>query len=334
MSPRGSSFASTARTKRSLVLFWIALFVLSMGLQYVAAIAPRAALAAGTPVVTLESGTNGCQGVLPTPGSANTNKRLISGSLVPGGTATFEISFPVNAADVGGDFAITDCVFIGGTAALKYTVAFVPNNVDYLLVFTLQIPAGTPIGAEYCNYAKTTQSPSASPASNRKAGPACFVVGGNISVLKTDEAGVALPGAEFHVVCTLPTTTAFLPETIINGVSYASTSGKVIDVTATTGDGSPIPRGRIVIQAPEGTQCVITETKAPAGYIIAADKSVTLTATSAGVDHTFVDTQANPHLKITKSATETTYTKVGDVINYTIVATNDGNVTLHNVTVT
>ena len=42
----------------------------------------------------------------------------------------------------------------------------------------------------------------------------------------------------------------------------------------------------------------------------------------------------NPHLSITKTATEANYDSVGDVIHYTIVATNDGNVTLHNVTVT
>src|SRR2546425_360535 len=34
-----------------------------------------------------------------------------------------------------------------------------------------------------------------------------------------------------------------------------------------------------------------------------------------------------PHLKITKEANPTTYTHVGDVISYKIVATNDGNVT-------
>src|SRR6185436_9521234 len=33
----------------------------------------------------------------------------------------------------------------------------------------------------------------------------------------------------------------------------------------------------------------------------------------------------NPHLAITKDATEASYDAVGDVINYTIVATNDGN---------
>ena len=109
------------------MFFWIALFIWSLALQYVSAIAPRPALAAG-PVVTLEDGIAGCNGVRPTPGSENTNKRLIGGSLTPGGTATFEISFPVDAADVGGDFAITDCVFIDGTAVLKYSVAFVPEQ--------------------------------------------------------------------------------------------------------------------------------------------------------------------------------------------------------------
>src|SRR4051794_26545547 len=64
MSSRGTSFGLTARTRKSLVFFWTALFVLSMALQYAAAIAPKPALAAG-PVVTLESGTNGCNGVRP-----------------------------------------------------------------------------------------------------------------------------------------------------------------------------------------------------------------------------------------------------------------------------
>ena len=36
----------------------------------------------------------------------------------------------------------------------------------------------------------------------------------------------------------------------------------------------------------------------------------------------------SPHLSITKVATETSYDAVGQVIHYTIVATNDGNMTL------
>jgi len=42
----------------------------------------------------------------------------------------------------------------------------------------------------------------------------------------------------------------------------------------------------------------------------------------------------NPHLSITKDATEQSFSKVGDVIHYQITATNDGNVTLHNLDVT
>jgi uncharacterized repeat protein (TIGR01451 family) len=42
----------------------------------------------------------------------------------------------------------------------------------------------------------------------------------------------------------------------------------------------------------------------------------------------------NPLLTISKEANVSTYDSVGDVISYTIVATNDGNVTLHNVLVT
>jgi uncharacterized repeat protein (TIGR01451 family) len=42
----------------------------------------------------------------------------------------------------------------------------------------------------------------------------------------------------------------------------------------------------------------------------------------------------NPHLTITKDASPTTFSSVGQVISYTIVATNDGNTTLAAVTVT
>src|SRR4029079_17226827 len=41
-----------------------------------------------------------------------------------------------------------------------------------------------------------------------------------------------------------------------------------------------------------------------------------------------------PALSITKDATEAGFDSVGDVIHYSITATNVGNVTLHNVTVT
>jgi hypothetical protein len=39
----------------------------------------------------------------------------------------------------------------------------------------------------------------------------------------------------------------------------------------------------------------------------------------------------SPALSITKTATESTFAAVGDVLNYTIVVTNTGNVTLNNI---
>src|SRR5260370_37931701 len=46
-----------------------------------------------------------------------------------------------------------------------------------------------------------------------------------------------------------------------------------------------------------------------------------------------VTAKPEPALSITKEASPTTYSKVGEVISYTIVATNTGNVTLSNVSV-
>ncbi len=55
-----------------------------MALQYVSAVAPQAALAAaGDPVIIPDPTPNGCNGVLPTPGSENTHKRLIGGDPRP-----------------------------------------------------------------------------------------------------------------------------------------------------------------------------------------------------------------------------------------------------------
>ena len=73
----GDLMGLMARSHKGLVLFVAALFVFSIALFATSAVAPRNALAAaGDPVVTLQDDTNGCNGVLPTPGSENTNKRL------------------------------------------------------------------------------------------------------------------------------------------------------------------------------------------------------------------------------------------------------------------
>ena len=125
--------------------------------------------------VTLEPDTTGCNGVLPSR-DGNTDMRLVGGTLQPGGTAIFEITYPVNAGSVGKEFTILDCAFIDGVAALKYTVTFVPSNQDFVLFMALGVPSNAPVGGQYCNYAKTTGSPTAAQGSQRKAGPACFTI--------------------------------------------------------------------------------------------------------------------------------------------------------------
>lgn len=222
--------------------------------------AAPAAPAAAAPVVTLESGTNECNGVVATPGSQNTTKSLVGGSMQPGGTAVFDIQYPVDAADVGQTFTITDCVFIAGKAFQKYSISFVPNNTAYTLTYAVAIPDTAAIGAEYCNYAKTTKSPSASQASNRKANPACFNIGGSLRIEKRADSveGELLPGATFTVVCT---PTSAVPPVVVDGLDEAG--------VATT--------GVIGINGPEGTPCLVTEVAAPDGYTLGANAARTLT---------------------------------------------------------
>jgi uncharacterized repeat protein (TIGR01451 family)/fimbrial isopeptide formation D2 family protein len=269
-------------------------------------------------VITQDDDTNGCNGVVSTPGSENTEKRLVSGSLEPGGTATFEISYPVDPADVAGrtEFEITDCVFIEDVAVAKYFVHFVPNTENYVLTFTLNIPSDAPVGDEYCNYAKTTAAPSTSQASNRKAGPACFLIGGDLLINKTDASGAPLPGATFGIECIWPTSTASLANTVIsaqpdgsvedgedanatndNSEFHSSTSGGSLSTWAVTGSD-----GTIAVAAPVGTVCTFTETAPPAGYQADPnDLSEQLTVTSGEQqEHTFVNTLPPAHLTIVK----------------------------------
>ena len=61
-------------------------------------------------------------------------------------------------------------------ATLKYLVTFVPSNQSFRLRMTFAVPKDAPVGGEYCNYTKTTRSPTAPQASQRKAGPSCFII--------------------------------------------------------------------------------------------------------------------------------------------------------------
>jgi len=131
-------------------------------------------IAADTTVV-LQDDTKGCQGVLPSSGG-NTDMTLVGGTLRPGGTAIFEISYPLDASDVGKNFTITACAYINNVATLKYLVSFVPSNQNFRLRMTFAVPQDAPVGGRYCNYSKTTRSPTAAQASQRKAGPSCFII--------------------------------------------------------------------------------------------------------------------------------------------------------------
>ena len=128
----------------------------------------------GTHVV-LQPDTKGCNGVLPST-DGNTDMRVVGGTQTPGGTAIFEITYPLNASSVGKEFQILACAYIDDVASLKYIVSFVPSNEAFVLRMTFAVPEDAPVGGMYCNYSKTTRSPTAAQASQRKAGPSCFII--------------------------------------------------------------------------------------------------------------------------------------------------------------
>jgi len=130
---------------------------------------------AGGTTVVLQPDTKGCNGVLPS-NNGNTDMDLVGGTLTPGGTAIFEITYPLDSSDIGKQFTILACAFINGAAELKYVVSFVPSNQNFRLRMTFAVPDDAPVGGRYCNYTKTTRSPTAPQASQRKAGPTCFII--------------------------------------------------------------------------------------------------------------------------------------------------------------
>ena len=125
--------------------------------------------------VELQADTKGCNGVLPST-DGNTDMQLVGGTLTPGGTAVFEITYPLDSSDLGKQFTILACAFINDAAELKYIVSFVPSNDTFRLRMIFAIPDDAPVGGTYCNYTKTTGSPTAAQSSQRKAGPTCFII--------------------------------------------------------------------------------------------------------------------------------------------------------------
>lgn len=272
---------------------------------------------AAEPVVTQDTTVNGCNGVLSNAGSENTTKRLdpaFPSDFNPGGVVGYVIDFPVDPAEVGETFRITDCVFVGGTAVAKYFIDFVPNNTSFQLRFSIAIPVGTALGSRLCNYAKTTGTPSASQASNRKAGPACFTVGGGLRIEKRSGSvtGSLLSGASFTVVCA-PTTPQ--PPTIITGLSNPSTTL----ANGTVAASGVAVTGTIAIVGPSGTPCTVTETAAPDGYVLdPTPRNLVIPVGTAQTVNVFVNQQLGA-LRVSKHA-------VGGAGTFTFtVSCNDGN---------
>lgn len=155
-----------------------------------------------------------------------------------------------------------------------------------IIEFTLTIPEDTEIGDEFCNYAKTTETPSDPQASNRKAGPACFIVGGALRVLKVDAGDAPLAGATFDVDCSWPNVSSgtFLPDTILSVPTNGSIEGGASTETIDSVDDGSFSRevvtgdeGAISVNGPVGTECTFTETAAPDGFDLPADADCTLT---------------------------------------------------------
>ncbi len=271
---------------RNRLVLLIAVLALVYSTAYL--VAPLVSKTLAAPTVDLEDGVNGCMGVRTTPGSENTTKELVGGTLEPGGTATFRFTFPATVQGNPGQeqWKLTDCVFLNGDPLQKYTVTALANDVSPVIIeFTLTIPDDAPIGAEYCDYAKTTETPSDSQASNRKAGPACFIIGGALRVTKVDGDGNPLPGATFTVSCDWPDVSAgtFLPDTILSVPTNGTINGGGSTETINSTDNGSFSRtvvtgdeGVISVNGPEATECTFTETAAPLGYVLPADTDCSL----------------------------------------------------------
>jgi hypothetical protein len=279
--------------RNSLVLV-IAVVALVFSAAYL--VTPLVSRVLASATVTPEDDTNGCQGVVDTPGSENTTKELVGGTLEPGGTASFRFTFPatVNGNPGQEEWKLTDCVFLDtnltdnkdGDPFQKYTVTALENDVSPVVIeFTLTIPADAPIGAEYCNFGKTTETPSDSQGSNRKAGPACFIIGGALRVAKVDGNGEPLSGATFTVSCNWPDVSSgtFLPDTILSVPTNGSINGGGSTETINSTDDGSFTRtvvtgdeGVISVNGPEATDCTFNETGAPGGYVLPIDTDCNL----------------------------------------------------------
>ena len=117
---------------RSSVLILLSILALVLSAAYLVRPLVPSVLAA-EPTVVLEEGIEGCMGVRTTPGSENTTKELVGGTLEPGGTATFRFTFPAEVEGNPGqeEWKLTDCVFINDDPQQKYTVTALVSGTGW-----------------------------------------------------------------------------------------------------------------------------------------------------------------------------------------------------------
>jgi hypothetical protein len=300
-------------------------FLLALGIiaMFLSAFAPGAgADSAGgftTPQgVTVTSGGENCNGIVPTPGSENTNKTLDATSdLRAGGTARYVIAFPSGADNVG-DFEIVDCVVYvpQGESVHSYssvlaeaTLSGVNNSEQFSLAFSFSIPANAANGDQICNVAKTTQSPSHAQQSNRKAGPACFIIGGQGRVEKHDaQTGDKLDGATFSIHdCVNPAPKPALQPIIVSLENAAGDPLAGAPVAGSDGlvSGS-VSAAAMGFNGPSGASCQVTETAPPPGYLLSDATSVTVTMGVNAQTVRVFDDEPVPTTTTTEAPTTTT----------------------------
>src|SRR5215210_8069678 len=135
-----------ARTHRAGAMLLVVGLVAMMGASFVPSAQAATTDFTVPPGVTVTDGGESCNGVVPTPGSANTNKVLDPDAvqdLNPGGSASYLITFPSNVNNVG-TFDIVDCVLLIGPGGQpkdykevlgEVTFTKVNNSVDFQLAF-------------------------------------------------------------------------------------------------------------------------------------------------------------------------------------------------------
>jgi hypothetical protein len=268
--------------------------------------------------VTVTPGGENCNGIVPTPGSENTNKTLDATSdLRPGGTARYVVTFPTSA-DNDGDFEIVDCVLFVpqgknvkdySSVLAQSTFNGVNNSEQFSLAFSFSIPVDAENGDQICNVAKTTESPSHSQGSNRKAGPACFIIGGQGRVEKHDaQTGDKLDGATFSIHdCVNPAPNPALQPIIL---SLEDAAGEPLSGAPVAGsDGlvsGSVVAAAIGFNGPSGASCQVTETAPPSGYLLPAIATVTVTM---GVNTQSVQVFDDEPVPTTETPTTTTTTE-------------------------